>query len=377
VGRVVLEQRRAEEAMNPEAWRLVQGGRELWQDAIEMVHTNSDPAAVAFLQRADTFFERATHLAPEWEYPLVLRGWVAYGLFVTTVPSDDPEGVEAEAHIRRGLEFAEHALAGDAGSAEARELRGSLTYNLWQIGKTERPDETIEAARADLWAAVEAKPNSGRAWYTLSRVMGSLGRFDEADQLAHRALEADAYLTDGAAIVSRLFYATLPAQRFDKAGAWCEEGLRRYPGDVRFLECRLRLLAWHGRGKIAVDSAWAEVDHLERFDTLGMLRDIRWNHPLLAAMVVARTGWSDSARSILEHTKAARPASLDQRQFGVDEAYIWVLLSEWDSAIRRLEDYIAYDPSGRIHLGRHPWFTTLHEQPRFRDLAGLRETHFP
>src|SRR2546422_11454760 len=110
--------------------------------------------------------------------------------------------------VARGMGFAEEALAHKPGDPQALALRGTLRYELWRNAPLAAPD-TLAAAERDLRAAVVSDPAVARAWYALAEMYYSTGRFTGAEQSARRSLDADAYLSDAAAVIADLYFAML------------------------------------------------------------------------------------------------------------------------------------------------------------------------
>src|SRR5256885_3385202 len=66
--------------------------------------------------------------------------------------------------------------------------------------------------------------------------------FVEAKIDAQRAYEADAYLSTADQVLWRLYTTSYDLEQFADAQRWCDEGVRRFPGNQRFAECQLWIL---------------------------------------------------------------------------------------------------------------------------------------
>jgi len=266
--------------------------------------------------------------------------------------------------------FAEQALAHKPGDPQALALRGTLRYELWRNAPLAAPD-TLAAAERDLRAAVVSDPAVARAWYALAEMYYSTGRFTEAEQSSRRALDADAYLSDAAAVIADLYFAMLLRERFDEAHDWCQQGIQRFPRDPNFVDCELRILGWSAKGEHQIATAWRLLTSAETIDSGGPTTVPWLDRRLMVAAVVARTGLADSARAVL--LRARRGAQDDSlaAQIADEEAYVRLLLGERDEALRLLTGYLRWRPQSRESIGQSPWFRPLRSDSRFRALVGL------
>jgi tetratricopeptide (TPR) repeat protein len=202
-------------------------------------------------------------------------------------PPDEPR--YEDEWIRVGLADAERALLLRPGDAEALELRGALRYLWWLRGYVVAP-ESLAAAERDLRAAVTAAPPLARAWFRLSQVLRFTGRFAEAQQAAERALAADAFLLEVRPAYATLYFAALNLGHYDDARAWCMRARSRFPADVEFAHCELRILGWSGRGRAAIARARRLVDSLEAGRSDARAGSFAADRRLLVAAIYARSG---------------------------------------------------------------------------------------
>ena len=82
-------------------------------------------------------------------------------------------------------------------------------------------------------------PSQAGAWATLSHLKYQTGNLVDVKLAAQRAYEEDAYLSNADVVLSRLFFASYDLGQFPDAEHWCEVGQRRFPADVKFVECQL------------------------------------------------------------------------------------------------------------------------------------------
>ncbi|MEO7475014.1 MAG: serine/threonine-protein kinase, partial [Gemmatimonadales bacterium] len=205
LGQEVLLRQRRSGTGSVAAWERLQEG-DASRETARTLRAQGDPTAAGrALDAADSFFERASVLDPVWPDPLVRRGWVA---------SDRMEFAESAASdslgvwYRQGIALADRALAGRAPRSPALELRGTLRYRYWLA--TGPDGASLEQAEQDLRrAAVPDNPSQARAWGTLSALLQATGQLGEANLVARRAYEADAYLAESAQLLFRLYHTSL------------------------------------------------------------------------------------------------------------------------------------------------------------------------
>ncbi|HWK88631.1 MAG TPA: hypothetical protein VNP72_01500, partial [Longimicrobium sp.] len=258
------------------------------------------------------------------------------------------------------------ALARAPADARALELRGTLLFAAAVAAADGAAQaERMGRAEADLRAAVAAEPGLAGAWGTLSQLLRFRGRFEEADAAARRALAEDAYLEGADALLNRLFFSSLLTGDHAQADSLCRRGGQRHRGDWRFVECRLILLrADAGRAPDAAAAVrlLAELDRMDPPERAR--REGRAYTPLfrqaVAAAVVARAGNADSARAMLARARRAASADPELRiSLAYDEAYVYHVLGQPDSARALLRWMYTRRPSVRDYAARDPLFRTL------------------
>lgn len=365
LGRAIALRRGRNEATSEEAWELVRRSAEL-RDYARGFGVGGDPTATrrAFDQ-ADSLAARAGALDPGWVEPLLIRGWIAWSRAIAAAPQPNTgESWNAwAALVRAGLGDANQALRLRPGDPRALEQRGFLRYQLADaLGAEVGSDSLLPQAERDLRSAVTDDPTLARAWYALSDVLQARGAKAEAEAAARQAYEADAYLAEANFVVTRLFGATLERAEFADAGRWCAEGRRRFPDDPNFLECRLTLLGWSGSGPSDLAEATREV---ARLDTVGILGEGRPARRLLLAMVVARSGYPDSALALLTATARAFPHA----DVGLFVAEVRLLVGQPDTALVVLSALLRQHPDWRSYVGTHYWFRGLRNDARFEALV--------
>jgi serine/threonine-protein kinase len=352
---------------NPQAWVHVLRVEDLRQDARSLYTAGDTTAAHRTLETADSLLGLAERLDPRWLEPTVLRGWIA---------ADRIELAEARTGdaitqwAPRGLALAESVLTRKAGYQPALELRGTLRLQQWiYSNRAGRID--VDAAERDLRAAaVPENPSHARAQSTLAYLLWRRGSFAEANLMARRAYEADAFLADAPIVLNRLFETALLLRRWSEASDWCDQGHRRFPDQWLFIHCRLTLLTLPTGAPPDPATAWRLLSEMEQVTAPSewALLAPRWQ--MLVAAVLARAGLQDSSRQTL---RAARESGTGDPELDPYEAGVHVLLGEDQRALRLLERYIAYAPAQKGIIGGDPTFDRLHRYRRFQELtAALR-----
>jgi tetratricopeptide (TPR) repeat protein len=222
-------------------------------------------------------------------------------------------------------------------------------------------------AEADLRAgAVHANPSQARALGTLSALLQATGQLAEANLIAARAYEADAFLVDSPQILFRLYHTSLDLGREHEAVRWCDAGLSRFPGDWRFTFCQLSILAWpgpvpSGNPSANVARAWKLLGQLERLTPPEERAALpRWQ--IKVAGVLGRAGLTDSADAVIRRARAAAPGDPEMDFY---EAEARMLLGDREATLRLLARDVAANPRFKEYMRVYPVFRPLWSDPRF------------
>jgi len=352
LGKQVEVRRIRAETSSPVAWRWVLEAERARDEAARLLRGGEGPGASLQLAHADSLLAAAEREDPAWTRPTVLRGWVAYDLRRSS-PRSAADAARA---------FAERALARDPVDPLALELHGRLLFARAVDG-----GDSGAAARAEgeLRAALAADPELASAWATLSQLLRYRGRFTEAAAAARRALEEDAYLDGAPDILNRLFFGALLTGGLAEADTLCRHGHERFPGDWKFVECRLFLLRADTARSADATLATRLLAQLDAMDPPERARgDGRPYTPLfrqaVAAAVVARAGHADSARAMLARARRAAGGDPELRtSLAYDEAYVRLVLGEPDTARALLAWTLAHRPAVRPFAARDPLFRAL------------------
>ena len=371
-----LQQRRAD-TQSAAAWGLVQQAERVKKDAEDLAAEDELEAAAAKFARADSMLAEVERLDEQWTEPIAMRGSIAYRQ--ARLESDR---VRVDGHITRGMEHVARALVLEARNADALELRGTLRYLRWLLSLEANPDRAtvlLRDAEADLRAAVAISPINASAWSVLSHLQYQKPDFIEAKLAAQRAYEEDAYLSVAPDIVWRLYTTSYDLEDFAGAEQWCQEGRTRFPGNPRFVECRLWLMTTPS-ADTDIGFAWNLLDSLHL-----RVPDERWeaerrNAELIVAAVIARSAsgdsgqrvrLADSAQNVLRRARPTREDDPDGELLGT-QAFVQTILGEKDQAFRLLKEYFALNPGHRALFakGNSWWWRPLKGDPQFSELVG-------
>ena len=368
LGQEVLLRERRSGTRSVAAWQRVQEG-DAARDVARTLRAQGDlPAAMRSLDAGDSLFARAAALDPEWPDPLVLRGWVAAErMEFSEIKVSDSLNV----WYREGMALADRALAVRPRHPQALELRGTIRYRYWLA--TGAGDADLATAEQDLRAAaVPANPSQARTWGTLSALLQATGQLGEANLLARRAYEADAYLAESPQLLFRLHHTSLDLGKEAEAARWCETGASRFPEDWHFAFCQLTMLAWPANGSGGVDPrtaaarAWALVDRLERLSPPEERSAYLPRWQIKVAGVLGRAGLLDSANAVIVRARAAAPADPELDFY---EAEARMLLGDREATLRLLARDVAANPRFRDYTRVYPVFRPLWTDPRFQALV--------
>lgn len=327
-------------------------------------HAGDTQDAIGFLQRADSLLAQAETADPRWVQPVIARGWLMWSM-VRLLPENAGSRQLELAHV-----YADAAVRRAPNSAEALELQGAIFWELAKTAMSSTDAGYVLAAERDLRSAVAIEPTLARAWGTLSAVLRFKGDVAEANVAARRALTEDAFLQDGPSILEALYTSEQLLGDYAGARKSCANGRRRYPADWRFVECRLTLMSVDTAAANPKE-AWALVAKLDAMippiqdaETHDRYNPIFWR--MLAALISARAGQRDSARSVIAWaTRKVGNDSSRRLDLDYDEAYVRLALGQPDVALRLLTEYATARPALKSYIARDPHFAALRNNPQF------------
>ena len=368
LGREVLVRERRKGTRNVAAWELAQEGESSREAARTLQAQGDGSGAKRALDAADSAFTRAATLDPAWPDPIVLAGWVAADR-MQSPETDPPDSLRT--WFGRGLRHADHALEVRSRHPPALELRGTLRYRYWLATGSDSVE--VRRAEEELRAgAVSVNPTQARAWGTLSALLQATGRLPEANLLARRAYQSDAFLAESPQLLFRLYHTSLDLGKQQEAIAWCDTGFKRFAEHWLFSFCQLTLLSRSASGQPAkptanVARAWHLVARLERFSSPEERAAYLPRWQMMVAAVLGRAGLTDSAESVIRRARAAAP---NDAELDFYEAEVRMLLGDREAALQLLmRDLEAY-PRFRDYMRVNRLFRPLWTDPRFRALMG-------
>ncbi len=355
------------EARSVEAWELVQRGRRLADDALDVATTETATASRLMLE-ADSVLALAEQEDPEWVVPPMRRGWLAYEQ--SRLSGFDRS--EYERWIQVGLEHATRALRLDASHPDALELRGTLRY--WQYllnlaGNREETERTLSEAERDLRAAIQQNPLQASAGSSLSHLLLNRDLPVEAKLVAQRSYETDPYLRNANLTLWRLFSASIDLEDEVEARRWCQEGVRRFPEDARFLECQIRAMALPG-AEPDIAAAWRLHERVLELRPPGRREYDDHAGRMWIALALFRAGLPDSARTVARAARAG-PEIDPVRDLSLTESILHTWLGDHDEAVRLLGVYLAANPGQTFRKPLNWWLADLEDNP---DLARLLDS---
>jgi len=350
------------------AWSLMQQAEQRRKRADALFEHDSLAAARRALELADSLGAGAQATDPEWAEPPVLRAAIAY-----RQARLDLRSAPAGPWIDKGLSLAAAALKIDPRNAGALELRGSLHFMQYRLRLTPTPTaaaELLRSAEGDLRDAVSVSPGQASAWNMLSLVNYQKPDFVEAKIDAQRAYEADAYLSSADQILWRLYTTSYDLEQFADAERWCDEGVRRFPGNLPFAECQLWLMTSPAKAP-DVARAWKLLDDIVRLAPTSLRAYVRLESQNGVAAVLARAGLADSARHVLARSRGGSDVDPEVELLSF-QAFAYLLLGDRDQALRLLKEQVAANPAHRAGFARstHWWWRDIKDDPRFKQLIG-------
>ncbi len=325
----------------------------------------------ASLRLADSLLASAESADRKWIGPVIARGWVSFDA------ATHLNGREASNSFRNSTDHADRALARDANSAAALELRGRVAYTIASrlpLGASEL-DSILRKAESDLTRAIALDPTLASAWGTLSRVHVALGELTTAERDARSAFAADAYLEDAPNILGALYLAALMGDSLESSWRYCLRGGRDFPRDPRFIDCHLTLLAEDTRKPPDPRLAWRLVADGMRVEPPASASSagrpyLPTYRMMLGAIVSARAGRKDSARAVAARARASLGSSDGlATDFKYDDAFLHVVLGDHETAIQLLSEYLKERPSLTRLVAQHPRWRPLQTNPRFSELV--------
>jgi len=349
-----------------DAWTLVQRAERARKDGEAALTRVPPDSSFAGFNEADSLLAAAERADPQWIEPVLQRGQLA--LSRARLMQRQPQ-VSAR-WIGVGTEHVRRVLNREPNSAAGLQLRGTLRYSRWRLNLDSDPARKaalLDSAQADLQAAVRIDPQLASAQATLSHLLYARKDVVSAVLAARAAYDADAYLRDAEAILDRLFYGSYDLAQFGEAQRWCDEGARRFPKSVNFVNCQIWLLTIPN-AHLDIDRAWRLAAKADSLTPAPQLAYWTRGRQFLVASVIGRAGRPDSAQHVIERARSTDPKIDPTQEFLGFEAVARAVMGQDDSAIAVLKRYVATHPdhSFRRNGMVHWWWRGLERYPDFQ-----------
>ncbi len=346
------------------AWSFVQRAGRRVDYGTQLMESGDTAAAAGALMEADHILAMAEDEDPSFITPIVDRGWVASemaGLATTRARFDT-------IWTRVGIGHADRALAKDPNHPRALELRGILLDCLAsETTDGHVADSLLAEAERDLTRATDLDPTRYKAFGRLSRVFEKQGRIAEAKIAATEAYLRDPYQRGALNILYNLCSISMELEVWTDVDRWCGEGRERFPLQATFASAHLAALAGP-RGPVAdPDLAWALSDDVIRLSAPHERGRAEPPQLLQVAAVLARAGFPDSARAVMDRALALPEAS--GPRVDVQEANARLQLGDTSEALDALERFLEAAPAERSGLPTEWWWEVIWDHPRFIELA--------
>ncbi|MEO7359613.1 MAG: serine/threonine-protein kinase [Gemmatimonadaceae bacterium] len=379
LGPTIELQEAQSKTQNPNAWSLFNRAERARKDVAVLASSGADSAtAVARLSVADSLLRAARAADNEWVEPALQRAQVA--LDRRRFIKDDSTAV---ALLDTANARVEDAFLIDANSARALELRGTVKYEKWRASRRVLDPQTrallLNDAEDALLKAIEKDDRLVTPYATLSALYYDKKDVSNSLLKAQAAYQKDEFLSNSAAILSRLFFGSYDTRAFADAKKWCAEGFRRFPRNFNFTMCQLWLQL---PGDVVPDPtlAWQLAGSVDSLAPAGT----RAYQSLKARMIVggiigrfARTlpsgaqqnAMLDSARRVLERSQADRTVDPGQELAGY-RAVMLAQMGDVNESIALLTSYVAANPDHTFRVGGnvHWWYDGLVNQRAFKPL---------
>ncbi len=365
------------------AWTLFSRAEKLLDDAQALLRANSDSSAM-LVALTDSLLRQAESSDATWIEPKLLRGEAAlHRARLASIALEQNRGsVEQVSRLLdTALVRANDAMAADPTSARAQALRGTVEYAKWRdraLSDAVRHG-FLDNARNDLESAVQRDPRIASADVTLSNLYYDEEDVPTANKYARAAYEADAFLSNTAGILVRLFWTSYDTNLLADARKWCDEGAKRFPTNYNFAICGLWLMlipnaepdaarAWSLAARVdslAPQTTKSFQSHLARMIVAGVIGRAAKAAPIAGQQAALR----DSAENVIASARAD-PTIDPEGELPGYEALVRTQMGDYARAVTMLTQYVATHPTHTFLVGSnvHWWWRSLQNQPGFQAL---------
>lgn len=332
-----------------EAWLMVQRGRELSTQVMDLISARDFAEVFWAIEQADSLFREASELDDSWPEPHTRRAHLVelcVGAGFRAQLLGAPSGMAATERNRildEGIAHADRALELDPGNPRALEQRGGLHSLRRAVGQITDPVVTTELAdlaERDFLQALAGDPYLTRARSELSVILSRRGDYAEARTQARRAYEQNAFMEHTEEILNTWAVASFELRDEAEALVRCREGLERFPKQrPMFVSCELTVLAFGTEVAADPDRAWelGTLVHPGLMDAHPDSTGLSRSTGMLIAGVLARANLADSARAVMN--RARRGQATEQAL--LNEAGVLSRLGENDAAVEVLREFLA------------------------------------
>ena len=354
-------QSRRRQLRDAQAADLVEAARrETGQDVLFALGVRARREAFRVMDHADSLLGVAQRREPGSALPRVerarlhdLRGLVAE--YIQLLVPDTTGLPDPAAERRSAAAILDGVLARWPGNAEAYAARGEVRLSLWRfVGDS----ALLEGAIADLERATSLTSASPYAWRQLSDALQTAGRYPAALLAIRNAGAADEFLVMQPDILRGAFQVLLRAEDWRGADSTCAEGLRRFPGDERFISCRLERWSRAAAGRADAAGALRSADSLSRADPV---QENRALYLLWAAAALAHTGMGESSDAVAARAAAiaGAPAKPLSELLLLAAVHVRLLRGDLDSAVTLAREVLRANATARQYLATDPRFRGL------------------
>jgi tetratricopeptide (TPR) repeat protein len=227
----------------------------------------------------------------------------------------------------------------------------------------------VQLAENDLRQAIAINPSQGRALYILSTIAYVHQDVPEANNLAQRAYEADAYLTAAPAILLELYITSYDLGAFAPAQKWCDRLKLRFPQNPNAGRCQLWIMTTRIASKDP-DEAWRRAAEYVRLAPAQQKEYTKREAQIVVAQVLNRAGMPDSARRVLVRARTNDPAIDPRGELVGYEAFVRAQLGDKKEAVDLLQKYLTEHPEHRGGFAKANawWWQPIQNDPRFKNL---------
>ena len=206
--------------------------------------------------------------------------------------------------------------------------------------------------------AIDLNPGSADAYRLYGRTLGLIGRFDEAIQLLEKAKELDPLSPTIMAHIGQVF---IFARQYKKAEEQLQQALKVHPNHALLL---------HSIGELYI----AQGRYVEAIAPLKQSAEmsVSDHYKAMLGYAYAKAGQSKEAMTVLKELQSRSDSGLIS---GFNLAAVYLALGEKEQSLQQLEKGYEQRDVWLKELKAWPWFDSLHNEPRYKNL--MQRMNFP